>query len=79
MKAASTDRIERRNPRRAAAAAGPGRVLVRVRACGLNRADLQMVAGVIHGQRGGAGTLAGIECAGEVVAAGPEAKGSQAG
>ena len=36
----------------------PAEVLVRVRACGLNRADLQMVAGVIHGQRGGAGTLA---------------------
>jgi NADPH2:quinone reductase len=58
---------------------GPADVLVRVRACGLNRADLQMVAGAIHGQHGGAGTIAGIECAGEVAAAGPEAVGLKAG
>lgn len=57
----------------------PAEVLVRVRACGLNRADLQMVAGAMHGQRGGAGTVAGIECAGEVVAAGPEAVGFKPG
>ena len=58
---------------------GPAEILVRVRACGLNRADLQMVAGVIHGQRGGAGTLAGIECAGEVAAVGPEVVGLKTG
>ncbi len=58
---------------------GPAEILVRVRACGLNRADLQMVAGVIHGQRGGAGTLAGIECAGEVAAVGPEVVGLKSG
>jgi NADPH2:quinone reductase len=57
----------------------PAEVLVRVRACGLNRADLQMVAGAIHGQRGGAGTVAGIECAGEVVATGAEAEGVRQG
>jgi NADPH2:quinone reductase len=58
---------------------GPAEVLVRVRACGLNRADLQMVAGAIHGQRGGAGTIAGIEWSGEVVAAGPQAVGAWVG
>ena len=58
---------------------GPAEILVRVRACGLNRADLQMVAGAIHGQRGGAGTLAGIECAGEVAAVGPDVVGLKSG
>jgi NADPH2:quinone reductase len=57
----------------------PNEVLVRVRACGVNRADLQMVAGAMHGQRGGAGTIAGIEWAGEVVAAGPHAAGFKPG
>ena len=40
-------------------------VLVRVRACGLNRADLG-ASGHRHGSRGGVGTRLGLEWAGEV-------------
>jgi NADPH2:quinone reductase len=46
-------------------------VLVRVRACALNRADLGMAAGQAHGSAGGPGTRLGMEWAGEVVEAGP--------
>jgi NADPH:quinone reductase-like Zn-dependent oxidoreductase len=52
----------------------PTDVLVRVRACGLNRADLTMMAGHRHGSMGGAGSVAGMEFAGEVVEVGAEAK-----
>lgn len=45
-------------------------VLVRVRACGLNRADLAVAAGHSHGAIGGAGTIVGMEFAGEVAAIG---------
>ena len=38
-------------------------VLVRVRACGLNRADLGMTKGHAHGSAGGAGTVLGMEWA----------------
>jgi len=52
----------------------PGRnhVLVRVRACGLNRADLGVAAGHKHGAIGGPGTIVGMEFAGEVVEVGAE-------
>jgi len=36
---------------------GPEQVLVRVRAAGLNRADLQVASGRSHGAIGGAGTI----------------------
>ena len=36
---------------------GPDQVLVKVRACGLNRADLIMAGGRMHGSAGGAGTV----------------------
>lgn len=49
---------------------GPEEVLVRVRACALNRADLGMLAGQKHGAVGGAGTVLGMEWAGEVVRVG---------
>lgn len=49
---------------------GPEQVLVRVRAAGLNRADLQVAAGRSHGSIGGAGTIVGLEFAGEVEAVG---------
>jgi NADPH2:quinone reductase len=49
---------------------GPEQVLVRVRAAGLNRADLQVAAGRSHGGIGGAGTIVGLEFAGEVEAVG---------
>lgn len=49
---------------------GPEQVLVRVRAASLNRADLGVAAGHAHGAMGGAGTVMGIEFAGEVAAVG---------
>jgi NADPH2:quinone reductase len=54
-------------------------VLVKVHACGLNRADLGMTKGHVHGSRGGIGTVLGMEWAGEVAALGPEAKGVAVG
>ena len=54
-------------------------VLVRVRACGLNRADLGMTKGHVHGSAGGVGTVLGMEWAGEVAELGPEAKGVEVG
>ncbi len=54
-------------------------VLVQVHACGLNRADLGMTKGHVHGARGGVGTVLGMEWAGEVVELGPEAKGVKVG
>jgi NADPH:quinone reductase len=54
-------------------------VLVRVRACGLNRADLGMTKGHTHGSAGGAGTVLGMEWAGEIAELGPEAKGVRIG
>lgn len=49
---------------------GPDDVLVRVHACALNRADLGMLAGRMHGSHGGSGTVLGLEWAGEVAACG---------
>jgi NADPH2:quinone reductase len=57
----------------------PNEVLVRVRASGLNRADLLMSAGHKHGSLGGAGTVAGLEWAGEVAEVGSEVKGVKPG
>jgi len=54
-------------------------VLVRVRACALNRADLGMTKGHVHGSRGGVGTVLGMEWAGEVAELGPEVKGVKIG
>ncbi|WP_316193846.1 zinc-binding dehydrogenase [Bradyrhizobium sp. SZCCHNRI1029] len=54
-------------------------VLVRVRACGLNRADLGMTKGHVHGAAGGVGTVLGMEWAGEVAELGPDAKGVKIG
>jgi NADPH2:quinone reductase len=54
-------------------------VLVKVRACGLNRADLGMTKGHAHGSAGGAGTVLGMEWAGEVAELGPDAKGVEVG
>src|ERR1700676_364422 len=57
---------------------GP-QVLVKVHACGLNRADLGMTKGHAHGSAGGVGAVLGIEWAGEVAELGPEAKGVKVG
>ncbi|MEI9924362.1 MAG: zinc-binding dehydrogenase, partial [Bradyrhizobium sp.] len=54
-------------------------VLVRVRACGLNRADLGMTKGHAHGAAGGVGTVLGMEWAGEIEEVGPDAKGVKPG
>jgi NADPH:quinone reductase-like Zn-dependent oxidoreductase len=49
-------------------------VLVRVRAAGLNRADVIMASGHMHGSAGGLGAVLGLEFAGEVEAVGAEVK-----
>ncbi|HEX3142203.1 MAG TPA: zinc-binding dehydrogenase [Rhizobacter sp.] len=53
---------------------GADEVLVRVRACGLNRADIGMAAGHAHGSLGGPGTPLGMEWAGEVAEVGAGVK-----
>lgn len=53
----------------------PNEVLVRVRAAGLNRADLGVAAGQAHGRMGGPGTVLGLEFAGEVVEVGADVPG----
>jgi NADPH2:quinone reductase len=69
--AAITD-VEKPSPKAA-------QVLIRVRACGLNRADLGMTKGHVHGSAGGIGTVLGIEWSGEVAELGPDAKGVKVG
>ncbi|HYF06977.1 MAG TPA: zinc-binding dehydrogenase [Acetobacteraceae bacterium] len=58
---------------------GPDEVLVRVRAAGMNRADLGVAAGKAHGAMGGAGTIIGLEFAGEVVEFGEAVHGLKVG
>lgn len=50
----------------------PNEVKIRVRACGLNRADTAVAMGEAHGRVGGPGTVVGIEFAGEIVGIGAE-------
>ncbi len=58
---------------------GPAQVLTRVAASALNRADLVMLSGRMHGSQGGAGTILGLEWSGEVVEVGAEVKGLKPG
>lgn len=58
--------------------AGPGEVLIRVRACGVNRADLLQRAGR-YPPPPDASPLLGLEAAGEVVALGHAARGHTVG
>jgi NADPH2:quinone reductase len=58
---------------------GPQQVLVRVRAAGLNRAELAVAAGHKHGAMGGTGTVVGLEWSGEVEAVGSEVPGIRPG
>ncbi|CAH0275688.1 zinc-binding dehydrogenase [Roseomonas sp. CECT 9278] len=60
-------------------APGPEEVLVRVRAATLNRADLGVAAGGSHGAMGGAGTILGLDFAGEVAAVGSAVTGVKPG
>jgi len=57
----------------------PNEVLIRVRASTLNRADLIVASGIRHGATGGVGARIGLECAGEVEAAGREVEGIRPG
>lgn len=52
---------------------------MRVRAAGLNRTDLGVIAGGMHGSQGGVGTVPGLEWAGEVEQIGANAKGFRVG
>jgi NADPH2:quinone reductase len=58
---------------------GPGEVLVRVRAAGLNRAELAMAAGHAHGRLGGKGAAIGLEWAGEIAGIGAGVTGLREG
>jgi len=57
----------------------PNEVLVRVRAAGLNRAELAIAAGHRHGSQGGPGAIPGLEWSGEVVEPGAEVRGIKPG
>jgi NADPH2:quinone reductase len=57
----------------------PNEVLVRVRAAGLNRADLAVASGHRHGAQGGPGTIVGLEWAGEVAEVGSAVTGIKPG
>ncbi|MFN9772020.1 MAG: zinc-binding alcohol dehydrogenase family protein [Burkholderiales bacterium] len=54
---------------------GADDVLIRVRAVALNRADLGVLAGHMHGNLGGPGTVLGMEWAGDVVEVGERVTG----
>ena len=49
---------------------GAQQILVKLRAIGLNRADLGVAAGHAHGAVGGVGAIPGLEAAGEIVECG---------
>lgn len=58
---------------------GPEQVLIKVRAAGLNRADLIVASGRMHGPTGGPGTILGLECSGEVAEVGSKVAGFKPG
>ena len=79
MKAAIRDEHGLAFAERPRPAPGPEEVLVKVHAIALNRADLGVLAGHMHGSIGGAGTVLCMEWAGEVVEVGPEVKNIRVG
>lgn len=58
---------------------GENDVLIKVHACGLNRADLVIVGGRSHGKVGGKGARLGLEWSGEVISCGDKVEGLQPG
>ncbi len=58
---------------------GDHEILVKVRACGLNRADLLVATGHQHGNVGGTGTRLGMEWSGDVVEVGAAVEGFATG
>ena len=54
-------------------------ILVKVRAAGLNRADLAVASGASHGSVGGTGTIVGMEWSGDVVEVGANVRGISIG
>ena len=54
-------------------------VLIRVCACGMNRADAMVASGMAHGRAGGLGAVPGIEYVGEVVGIGKEVSNLELG
>src|SRR4051812_20336521 len=58
---------------------GPGQLLVRVAAAGVNRADLAVTAGTYHGRAASEPFVAGGELAGEIVGLGPDVDGLRVG
>jgi len=57
----------------------PNEVLVKVRACGMNRADSMVASGAMHGSSGGPGTVPGMEYAGEVLEIGADVQSIKPG
>ena len=57
----------------------PNHVLVQIKACALNRADLNMLTGATHGFVGGLGFPVGVEWAGEIVEVGEAVQPWQVG
>ena len=57
----------------------PHEVLLKVRACGMNRADSMVASGAMHGSSGGPGTIVGMEYAGEVIETGAEVQSFKVG
>ena len=58
---------------------GASEVLVRVRAAALNRVDLAMARGHVHGGAGGVGNVLGVEWSGDVVELGASVEGIKVG
>jgi NADPH:quinone reductase len=79
MRAAAISSGELRIEERADAVPGEGQILIRVRAAGINGADLHQRAGHYPAPPDAPQDIPGLECAGEVAAVGPNAFRFQVG